>query len=176
MGNKKTVLRVQMISQGSLTFLKLLRLATFLWIKHRSINKGSCGKKQCPEILFLPISRVCLTAGAHPPMLLLCEHRVYQLRTRWNGEARPAVIWNFNPIPALLTVVHPPTSPACPAVNGIGCDLPALVWSVWLQLQMQSLMLWPRSQAGWPRHLLNHKWVLFAVYTACQVTSVMSDS
>ena len=106
-----------------------------------------------------PSQKCVWQLGPTPPMLLLCEHRVYQLRTRWNGEATPAVIRNFNPIPALLTLVRPPTSPACPAVNGIGCDLPALVWSAWLQLQMQSLMLWPRSQAGWPRHLWNHKWV-----------------
>ena len=166
MSNKKTVLGVQTISQGSLTFLKLLRLVTFLWIKHQSMNIGSCGKCSAQKYSSYSFQECVWQQGDQSPqILLLFEHWVCQLKSRWNGEARPAAFPNFNPIPALFTRPCPPNSPACPAVDGIGCDLPALVWSVRLQFQTQTLMLWSKSQAGQPRHLLDHSWVLFAVHS-----------
>lgn len=158
----KILLKVQITFQCSLTFLKLLRLVTFLWTKHWSTNKGSCGKWDAWKY-FPPNSRMVADSwGLEPRMLSLF---IGQLGMR-EKESRPALSPSCSPTP--------PSSP----LSALPIPLP--VWlemgwlcpmcSVRLQLQVRSLMLWPKSQGGRSRQLLDHSRVLCAAHSTFENT------
>lgn len=112
-----------------------------------------------PGSTFLLTQVWLLTVGGWCPE---CFHLfIGQLGMRWNrspGLLFPRVL--VQPLPSSPLSALPIPLPVWLEMGWL-CPL----CSVRLQLQVRSLMLWPKSQGGRSRQLLDHSWVLFAAHS-----------